>query len=101
MKKDYYKEYYQKNKEKIKARVSAYKEVNCERVLRTGGASFKVAYAIKTGKIVPRPCEVCGAAKAQAHHDDYNKPLEVRWLCREHHEEWHKHNRPIYLTDKV
>lgn len=31
------------------------------------------------------PCEVCGAAEVEAHHDDYSKPLQVRWLCRQHH----------------
>lgn len=38
-----------------------------------------------------RPCEICGRP-AEAHHDDYDKPLEVRWLCFEHHREWHKHH---------
>ena len=36
-----------------------------------------------------QPCEICGK-KAEAHHDDYDKPLEVRWLCFEHHREWHR-----------
>ncbi len=28
-----------------------------------------------------QPCEQCGDPKGQRHHDDYSKPLEVRWLC--------------------
>ncbi len=56
--------------------------------------------AIKKGILVPQSCEVCqekgtfadGRNKIQAHHDDYSKPLVVRWLCQEHHHEWHKHN---------
>lgn len=49
--------------------------------------------AIRDGRLVRQPCEACGA-KAQAHHDDYGKPLDVRWLCPTHHAEWHKHNTP-------
>lgn len=46
--------------------------------------------AIYRGEIKRQPCEKCGAAKVDAHHDDYSKPLEVRWLCRKHHIEHHK-----------
>ena len=35
-------------------------------------------------------CEVCEEHDAQGHHDDYSKPLEVRWLCRTHHMELHR-----------
>lgn len=59
----------------------------------------KVSVALRSGKIVKGPCEKCGDKKAEAHHDDYNKPLEVRWLCRKCHDEWHRSNTPIYLTD--
>lgn len=49
-------------------------------------ARRKLANAIKTGKTIRQPCEVCGE-KSQAHHEDYSKPLEVRWLCFKHHRE--------------
>lgn len=52
-----------------------------------------VANAVKSGALVRRPCEVCGLAKAEAHHDDYTKPLVVRWLCRTHHVEHHNNER--------
>lgn len=42
-------------------------------------------YAKRTGKLVPQPCEVCGATETQMHHDDYSKPLQVRWICQRHH----------------
>lgn len=56
-------------------------------------AHVAVGNAIRDGRLIRQPCEVCGAT-AQAHHDDYGKPLEVRWLCTTHHAEWHKHNTP-------
>jgi DNA-binding CsgD family transcriptional regulator len=52
-------------------------------------AHNKVQYAIETGKLERQPCEVCGEEPADAHHDDYSKPLQVRWLCRKHHMEEH------------
>jgi len=44
--------------------------------------------AIKQGKIVrQKSCQECGKSgiKIQAHHDDYSKPLEIRWLCIDCH----------------
>jgi hypothetical protein len=51
-----------------------------------------VASALKSGRLVALPCERCGE-KAHAHHDDYSKPLDVRWLCPLHHAERHKELR--------
>ena len=47
--------------------------------------------AIRDGKLFPMPCEICGN-RAVAHHDDYAKPLNVRWLCQAHHKQWHSDN---------
>lgn len=44
--------------------------------------------AVRDGRLQRQPCEVCGSF-AQAHHDDYSKPLEVRWFCFRHHKEVH------------
>lgn len=41
------------------------------------------------GKIKIMPCSVCDDDKAQMHHEDYSKPLEVIWLCRLCHEKLH------------
>lgn len=52
-------------------------------------AHKKVRKAIKSGTLIPQPCEKCGALEVEGHHDDYSKPLEVRWLCVPHHNEHH------------
>ena len=61
-------------------------------------ACHMVEAAIAKGILARQPCEKCGAVKTRGHHDDYNKPLEIRWLCAKHHYEWHKHNKPIPLS---
>jgi len=48
--------------------------------------------AIRDGKLIKQPCEYCEDKVVHAHHDDYTKPLEVRWLCSKCHEKWHEEN---------
>jgi hypothetical protein len=50
-----------------------------------------VKYALKQGRIIKQPCEICGTeSNVQAHHDDYSKPLDIRWLCQRHHADHHR-----------
>ena len=46
-----------------------------------------VTRAIRKGSLArPGQCSNCGVeCKPNAHHDDYSKPLDVRWLCRRCH----------------
>lgn len=56
-----------------------------------------VRKALREAKLQRQPCEVCGLYEhgrsgkygVHAHHDNYLKPLEVRWLCRVHHAREH------------
>lgn len=64
---------------------------------RERSLAYRKTYrALEKGEIKKTPCEICGKKKVEMHHSDYNKPLEVRWLCREHHMRWHENNTPIY-----
>lgn len=54
-------------------------------------ANNAVNNAVRDGKLKKKPCEKCGTEKGvHAHHDDYSKPLQVRWLCPTHHGEEHR-----------
>ena len=58
-----------------------------------------VAKAIAAGTLQRQPCVECGA-KAQAHHDDYTKPLDVTWLCSKHHAAHHVRQRDAEAAAK-
>jgi hypothetical protein len=51
-------------------------------------ANTAVGNAIRDGKLKKQPCWVCGES-AVAHHPDYDRPLEVVWLCQPHHKQTH------------
>lgn len=60
------------------------------------GANAKVKARVmarqakRRGKLVPSPCEICKAtASIEMHHEDYSKPLDVRWLCKTCHDAIH------------
>lgn len=53
-------------------------------------------HAIRDGKINRGNCIKCGKL-AEAHHEDYYKPLEVTWLCTKHH--WKIYENPELLKD--
>lgn len=104
---EYSREYYHSHREHTIKRMRKYKHENRERIdalhskylKKTGRAQPKLLAAIARGEIKKEPCEICGDV-AQAHHDNYNYPLEVRWLCCKHHAEWHRFNKPIYYGEE-
>ncbi len=52
---------------------------------------LRTQQAIRKGEITKQPCEICGNVKSQSHHEDYNKPLEVKWRCSKHHRSLHNY----------
>jgi hypothetical protein len=50
-----------------------------------------VSNGIRDGKLKKGKCSVCGTDKrVHAHHHDYRKPLDVVWLCSQHHSQLHR-----------
>ncbi len=44
------------------------------------------------------PCILCSSMNTVKHHEDYNKPLNVLWLCRTCHGQYHNNVlKPIHM----
>lgn len=74
-------ERYAENNESALQRQREYRERHPEKIR----AHFVVRDAVRSGRLERESCSICGELKADAHHEDYSKPLDVIWLCRTHH----------------
>lgn len=81
--------YKKRNRNKLNEWHDRYVSHNPEKIK----AKTAVNNAVAAGKLKREPCEVCGDPKSQGHHDDYSKPLIVRWLCAFDHKEHHRLKR--------
>jgi len=107
---DYYKEYDRQRAnidKRIEARRNYASSEEGKEAMRRAGKLYTQRYeqkriahilvgnSIRDKKLMRMPCEICGEIKSEAHHDDYSKPLSVRWLCKHHHTEHHNRMRAI------
>lgn len=72
-------------------------ELTKEQRLRANCRSYANVYKNR-GKLIQQPCNFCDNPESQMHHEDYTKPLEVIWLCRDCHLELH--NEEYQATSK-
>ena len=81
-------EWSKKNPEKAKAIHQRYVEKNREKRV----AKNNLNHALSIGRVErPTKCSACGddTFTLHGHHKDYNKPLEVEWLCPLCHNKTH------------
>jgi hypothetical protein len=83
------KDYYEKNKQKCIDKTY----LTIKRHPKKWKARCHLRDAVRVGKIKKQPCEICGEIKVEAHHDNYNKPFDVRWLCKDCHHKLHRKKR--------
>ena len=85
-------EWYQRNKARLRAKQLAYWKAHREQVNKTN-RDYRARHPIeikatKLARKVPigNQCEICGTTEdLQKHHPDYSKPLEIVTLCRQCH----------------
>lgn len=78
-----------KNVDRIKATTEITRAWRAEDK-RRNAAHNAVARAVKSGLLVRERCMRCTEPKTIAHHEDYDKPLDVMWLCQPCHKQRHK-----------
>lgn len=78
-----------KNKPEYKKKHNERTKRSLEKYPEKARARFKVRDALIRGDLIKCRCRVCDKLKVQAHHKDYSKPLDVIWLCQQHHNEIH------------
>ena len=61
-----------------------------ERYKNRKAAHIIFSNAVRDKKVFKLPCFVCGELNVEGHHPDYERPLDVVWLCEKHHKETHK-----------
>lgn len=77
-------------------------------------ARKRLSAAVKSGRIIkPGACDRCGAVarsgpqdwrhplRLEAHHDNYDEPLIVRWLCPACHSVIHPHSGWNLKTEEI
>lgn len=63
-------------------------------------AHLAVQRALASGALQKQSCEVCGHETVDAHHDRYDEPLNVRWLCRSHHIKLHHYGEDMFPVSR-
>lgn len=78
------------NPEKLKEDRRQYRERRRPLLKKQIRAVNKVNNTIRRNKLQRQECSICQKPNAEAHHCDYDKPMEIFWLCKEHHWAWHR-----------
>jgi hypothetical protein len=100
----YLRNYYEKNRIKLNKYARKYQKLNPKKIKKIHNKSNKkyekkypfkkIAQNIAHRNIkIPKNqlCETCNKRKAKhKHHEDYNKPLDIKFLCIKCHRELHR-----------
>lgn len=79
-KRPHVKEFYKENFKRLRTDPKEQPKIIARAILRN---------ALRRGDIIKMPCKVCGTSNSEAHHENYDSPLDVTWLCRLHHKKEH------------
>lgn len=82
----------QRNRATMLKNIKAWRSKNLNRTRLVQVTNTRVRRALARGLLTkPDRCEFCGGGSTdtiEAAHEDYNKPFQIRWLCRPCHRKW-------------
>lgn len=93
MMREWHREYEQnyRNRPGVRERIAGNQKryVNDPRLRQRHECRWILNRAVRSGRIIKQSCSHCGNINGEAHHEDYSKPLNVIWLCRQCHAALH------------
>lgn len=89
----------QKEAREIKRESSPFARFDRWTTKQKRAARMKVNNGIAAGTVKKMNCVICDSQKSQAHHENYDKPLDLIWLCSRHHADIHKFGIGILSSD--
>ena len=87
---------YDRKRAKLPDRIKSAQEITAlwrKADSRRGACHSAVARAVRSGALVRQPCERCGNEKSLAHHESYDRKLDVNWYCQPCHKKRHAEMR--------
>ena len=89
-------------KKRVLGLVDKTEEYRIWREKHPGGsrAQHIVNNLIRKGIIKREKCHLCRQPKTHAHHENYNEPLNIIWLCPSCHQKYHRGLVDIIIKKK-
>ena len=74
---------------KQRINLTKYSSLSDSQKFKSNARAYANTY-LRRGAIKKEKCRSCGKEQTEMHHSDYNKPLDIIWVCRRCHMNIHR-----------